>query len=117
MPSNPLHLLALALALAPPLLFSQQPPTTVPQNLLPNRNQDKVAWKNHTTFPLTLAMARQHVISYWQARGFSLKHEIPFDSKNNRYLMLWQKNDQEVMVLLWKIDVDQTGCSWGTIQK
>ena len=83
----------------------------------PSSDRKDVAWQHHETLHVTLAMAKQHVASRWQKQGYTLKHTIELDRYEGRYIMLWIKDKEQIMVMLWKIDTNHTGCSWGKVKQ
>ena len=82
----------------------------------PSNNRKDVAWQHQETLPVTLSMAKQHVASRWQKQGYTLKHTIELDRREGRCIMLWIKDKEQIMVMLWKIDTNHTGCSWGKVK-
>ena len=93
-------------------VYAQTPPPV----RTPSSDRKDVAWQHHETLGVTLAMAKLHVSSRWRKLGYSLKHTIEVDSREGRIIMLWIKDKEQVMVMLWKIDTDHTGCSWGKVK-
>ncbi|MCR4573358.1 MAG: hypothetical protein K5787_06295 [Lentisphaeria bacterium] len=83
----------------------------------PSAERKDVAWQHHETLDVTLTMAKQHIISRWRKDGYSLKHTIELDRREGRCIMLWIKGKEQIMVMLWKIDTNQTGCSWGKVKQ
>jgi len=82
----------------------------------PSTNRKDVAWQYQETLPVTLSMAKQHVASRWRKEGYSMKHTIELDRREGRCIMLWIKDKEQIMVMLWKIDTNHTGCSWGKVK-
>jgi hypothetical protein len=82
----------------------------------PSANRKDVAWQHQETLPVTLSMAKQHVASRWRKEGYSMKHTIELDRREGRCIMLWIKDKEQIMVMLWKIDTNHTGCSWGKVK-
>ena len=83
----------------------------------PSTNRKDVAWQHQETLPVTLSMAKQHVASRWRKEGYSMKHTIELDRREGRCIMLWIKDKDQIMVMLWKIDTNHTGCSWGKVKQ
>ena len=90
---------------------------TAPPVRPPSVNRKDVAWQHHETLHVTLAMAKQHIASRWQKEGYTLKHTIELDRHEGRYIMLWVKDKEQIMVMLWKLDTNHTGCSWGKVKQ
>ena len=93
--------------------YAQTPPPV----RQPSADRKDVAWQHHETLGVTLAMAKLHVNSRWRKLGYTLKHTIELDRREGRCIMLWIKDKEQVMVMLWKIDTDHTGCSWGKVKE
>ena len=93
-------------------LYAQMAPSVQP----PAAERKDVAWQHQETLPVTLSMAKQHVASRWRKEGYSMKHTIELDRREGRCIMLWIKDKEQIMVMLWKIDTNHTGCSWGKVK-
>ena len=94
-------------------LYAQIAPSVQPSSA----ERKDVAWQHQETLPVTLAMAKQHVASRWQKQGYTMKHTIELDRREGRCIMLWIKDKEQIMVMLWKIDTNHTGCSWGKVKQ
>ena len=90
---------------------------SVPLVQPPTAKRKDVAWQHQETLPVTLSMAKQHVASRWQKQGYTLKHTIELDRREGRCIMLWIRDKEQIMVMLWKIDTNHTGCSWGKVKQ
>jgi hypothetical protein len=94
-------------------LYAQVAPSVQP----PSAERKDVAWQHQETLHVTLSMAKQHVASRWQKQGYTLKHTIELDRRDGRCILLWIKDKEQIMVMLWKIDTNHTGCSWGKVKQ
>ena len=63
--------------------------------------------------PYSFASAKVRMITQFEGRGYRLKHEIALGHRNDRCLMLWERGEHRVLVLLWRVDVGKTGFSIG----
>ena len=84
--------------------------------VLPQREPAAGSWQETRVLELSMAAARVRVSTRMEGRGFRLKHDIALDWRETRRLMLWEKGDRQIIVMLWRIDVGQTGCSWGEVK-
>lgn len=76
-------------------------------------SRDKTTWKENGAFAVSFATAKNRVRAKMAAAGYHEKHEIKMGQKDDRVLILWEKGDRKIIYMLWKIDVDKTGYSWG----
>ena len=76
----------------------------------------KGGWQEHKEFPLPLTAAKLRIITKFERQGYTLKHEIELGKHKERLLMLWEQGRKQMIVMLWRIDVDKTGCSIGEVK-
>ena len=65
---------------------------------------------------LTLTAAKIRLKTRFERENYQLKHEIEMGKHNESCLMLWEKNGKQVIVMVWRIDVNQTGYSIGEVK-
>ena len=73
-------------------------------------------WEQTGQFPLPLAAARGRMRTRFEGEGYALKQEIALGTRQDRYLMLWQKGERQVLVMVWRQDVNQSGYSIGEVK-
>lgn len=98
------------------LLAQEQKSTSVPKTDRSKR-ESKDTWHKNETIDLPLAMAKRQTIAKMENKGFTLKHDIPVNDKKDKFLMLWEKGNKQVIIMIWRIDIDKTGMSWGETKK
>lgn len=74
---------------------------------------DGKGWTRNGVIPVTFVAARQRFEAAIRAYGWSCVHSIPLGDANDKVLVSWRRGRQELTVMLWRIDVDVTGFSWG----
>ena len=80
------------------------------------RSADGKGWREGGVMTVPIAAARQSFMSSLLASGWSCVHVIPLDG-NDRVLALWRRGRGELTTMLWRIDVNRTGFSWGLSDK
>ena len=73
----------------------------------------KRTWQNTVVLKLPFYTARIQVRSKFEAKGYKLQHEIPLGQRQDACLMLWEKDESKIIVMLRKTDVDRTVLSQG----
>ncbi len=74
---------------------------------------DTATWTQSGTLPLSFVAAKNRVRAKMTAAGYTEKHEIKMGKKEDRSLILWEKDSEKIIYMLWKIDIGKTGYSWG----
>ena len=74
---------------------------------------DGKGWTQNGIIPVTFVAARQSFEAAIRAYGWSCVHSIPLGDSNDKVLVSWRRGCQELTLMLWRIDVDVTGFSWG----
>lgn len=76
----------------------------------------KGRWQRRSLLQGTFVFAQNRTRARMEAAGFVLKHEIPLGRKNRpALLMLWEKAERRVMVLLRRLELHQTECLEGEV--
>ena len=97
-----------------PLAAQEVMPLANPQpNPQPNL---KGGWEEQGKMDISLAAARVRMKTRFELKQFQLKHEIEMGKHNERCLMLWEKDGRQFIVMLWRMDVNQTGYSIGEVK-
>ena len=65
---------------------------------------------------LSFAATKNRIKSRFEHENYRLKHEIEMGTRKDTCLMLWEKNGRQVIVMVWRMDVNQTGYSIGEIK-
>ena len=78
---------------------------------------DGKGWTRNGVIPVTFVAARQRFEAAIRAYGWSCVHSIPLGDANDKVLVSWRRGRQELTVMLWRIDVDVTGFSWGLTEE
>lgn len=73
-------------------------------------------WRESGTLELSYVAARSRIRAKMTAQGYKEKHCIELDQRSGRCLMLWEKDSKKIIYMLWRIDVDETGFSWGEVK-
>lgn len=74
---------------------------------------DGKGWLMTGRIGLTYVSARMRFASALAASGWSHRHSIDLGSANDRVLEVWGRGRDELSLMMWRIDVDRTGFSWG----
>lgn len=74
----------------------------------------KGTWQGNGIIDLSFAAARNRLRAKMISKGYKEVHEIKIQKKDERSLTLWQKKSQKIIYMIWKIDIDKTGYSWGS---
>ena len=83
----------------------------------PVTSPEKGRWQQRRIINGTFVFAQQRTRTRMEAAGFTLRHEIPMGRKPHpAVLMLWEKNERQVMVLLRRLELDRTECLEGEVQ-
>ena len=89
------------------------------QEVMPLANPQpnlKGGWEEQGKMDISLAAARVRMKTRFELKQFQLKHEIEMGKHNERCLMLWEKDGRQFIVMLWRMDVNQTGYSIGEVK-
>lgn len=78
-----------------------------------SHGRDFKGWQESGEIGVTFAAARSQFLSCVAASGWRLRHTIPMGEKNDRAIITWRRGGRELTIMLWRIDVDRTGFSWG----
>lgn len=70
-------------------------------------------WREFGHLPVSYVMAVQAVKAAMLAQGYSEKHDIESDEKTARRVMLWEKEGEKIILMVWEIEIAKTGCAWG----
>lgn len=81
-----------------------------------DRSTDGKGWREGGVMTTPLAAAQQSFKAAMLANGWRCVHAIPMDG-NDRVLVLWRHGSEELTIMLWRIDVNRTGFSWGLNEK
>ena len=74
----------------------------------------KQTWQQSVELNLPISTAKIQIRSRFEAMGYILKHEIPMGNNSQEScIMLWEKGDNKVIVMLRKTDIDRTWFSQG----
>ncbi|MBO4345002.1 MAG: hypothetical protein J5833_04560 [Victivallales bacterium] len=73
----------------------------------------KQTWQQSFEMNLPISTAKIQVRSKFEAKGYILKHETPIGKRQEACVMLWEKDDSKVIVMLKKNDIDRTWFSQG----
>lgn len=70
-------------------------------------------WQEQGSLPVTFVHAEGQFKSMMAQRGWRFLHSVPIAPGNTRTLYAWRRGNQEMTLMLWRIDVGKTGYSWG----
>lgn len=70
-------------------------------------------WREMGQMPNPIAMANIIVKTALTSQGYKLVHDISEEGLTNQRLQYWQRSDEDIILMLWKIDVYVTGLAWG----
>ena len=79
------------------------------------QKQLKGGWQEASQMKLSFAATKIRLKSRFEREGYRLKHEIDMGKHHESCLMLWERNGRQVIVMVWRMDVNQTGYSIGEI--
>jgi len=99
--------------LALPLFFALAEPK-MPIGFKASATQpENSTWREYGSLPQPYVMAVAAVKAGMEAQGYTLKHDIKADENAKQCVMLWEKTDEKIIVMMWQIDIKETGCAWG----
>lgn len=70
-------------------------------------------WREMGQMPNPVAMANIIVKTALTGQGYKLVHDISEEGLPNQHLQFWQRSDEDIILMLWKIDISTTGLAWG----
>jgi len=70
-------------------------------------------WREFGFLPVSYVMAVEAVKAAMVAQGYKEKHDITSDENAGRRVMLWEKEGEKIILMLWEIEIAKTGCAWG----
>lgn len=70
-------------------------------------------WRQNGQMPVTFQAARQQLAAAVRSGGWACQHTIPLGDKSDRVLTKWRKGNRNLTMMVWRIDVDRSGFSWG----
>lgn len=79
-------------------------------------------WRETGELEMPFSMGLLALKSAMRIQGYSLKHDIT-DGKVSAqmvaspHLLLWVKDDEEIIMSVWEKSLSATGCSWGVSLK
>ena len=75
--------------------------------------QDAAGWNQEGVIANSMPAARRLMISALTSSHWRMEKAIPIGSANERMLYRWAKGRQRMMLMMWRIDENKTGFSWG----
>ena len=70
-------------------------------------------WQEQGMLPVTFVHAEGQFKSLMAQRGWRFLHSVPIAPGNTRTVYAWRRGKQEMTLMLWRIDIEKTGYSWG----
>lgn len=70
-------------------------------------------WRQMGTLRQPFAMARATMKAAMLGQGYALVHDIAEDDNSTRRLLLWRKEGEDIILMIWQDDLYTTGVSWG----
>ncbi len=72
-----------------------------------------LAWRETGSLPQSFTNSVEAVKAAMKKQGYSLRHDIFDKAFPDHRLFLFLQSDEEVTVMLWRIDANSSGLSWG----
>ena len=86
----------------------------LPVSARPQSDGQKVGgWQGQGSLPVTFVHAEGQFKSLMAQRGWRFLHSVPIAPGNTRTVYAWRRGNQEMTLMLWRIDIGKTGYSWG----
>ena len=76
-------------------------------------NAENSTWREFGHLPVSYVMAVAAVKAAMLAQGYAEKHDIAPDEAKGRRIMLWEKEGEKIILMMWEIEIAKTGCAWG----
>ncbi len=73
---------------------------------------EKKNWNESGVFELSLVSSKQRLRAKMKRLGYQEKQEIFLDKKKTHSIILWEKGKEQLIYMLWRIEVDRTGYSF-----
>ncbi len=70
-------------------------------------------WEKSGVFEKTLVASKLQVRAKMTGSGYREKHEIFLNRNKTHSIILWEKGQEQVIFMLWQINMNQTGYSFG----
>ena len=80
-------------------------------------SEDGRGWQETGVARMTYVQAKGQFRATLAQAGWRFLHAVAFSTRNDRVLLTWRKGSRELTMMVWRIDVDRTGFSWGISRK
>ncbi len=70
-------------------------------------------WSQNGYLPVTYVTALKQMSSALRAEGWKQIQHINLKKSQSSCIMVWQRQNRKITVMIWKVLIDQTGFSWG----
>lgn len=78
---------------------------------------DGRGWRQNGQLPVTFQAARQQLAAAVRSWGWRCEHSIPLGPHAERMLTSWRRGGERLTLMVWRIDVDRAGFSWGVTKE
>ena len=76
-------------------------------------SKDGKGWQEQGAITVPFVQAEASFRSSMNQSGWAFLHKVPLGGRNARALYTWRKGVNELTLMLWRINVNKTGFSWG----
>ena len=78
-----------------------------------DESMDGKGWQERGVVTVPYVQAEGNFRSSMNQSGWGFLHKVSLGGRNGRALYTWRKGRRELTLMLWRIDVNRTGFSWG----
>ncbi len=94
------------------------PPPKAPFVLPPSakvveRGAEGNGWLESGVMSVSFVSAEAQMTTALSRSGWSFVHRVPMPGRGNGVVCAYKKGSEELMLMLWRVDVGKTGYSWG----
>lgn len=94
------------------------PPPKAPFVLPPSakvveRGAEGNGWLESGVMSVSFVSAEAQMTTALSRSGWSFVHRVPMPERGNGVVCAYKKGSEELMLMLWRVDVGKTGYSWG----
>ena len=79
-------------------------------------SEENTTWRQSGELAMSYEMAVAAVKATLTCQGYAERHDIVPDEATKQRIMLWEKDDEKIIVMMWQKEIAKTGCAWGVSQ-
>lgn len=93
-------------------------PFVMPGNVIVTaRDESGRTWRVNGRLNRSMTDTQKEFTAAIEREKFKFQHEIPLGKEDNRKLLAWRKQNQELILMIWRISDQVTGFAWGVGKK